>query len=267
VARLLEGHVDAVAILAELGGAPAGGLLAVWAARPADVAAARTRGGWRLTGTKPFCSGAGSVDAALITAIAPDGPRLFVVEASAVEVVPHTWSPLGMEATRSSTIRIEIEVPDAAAVGGAGGYVDRPGFGHGGCGVAACWWGGTLGVLRDLHGCIDAADPLALADLGRATSQLDLARLTLRDAAAQIDAAPRDQGLADRVALATRFACAEAGRAVVAAAERHRGTSSLAVDGASNARLRDLVTYLSQHRDGAAVDLGRAAGTRLIGLR
>src|SRR5690348_5861896 len=57
LARLAEGHADALAILAELGGLaspPAGSRWGVWAAQPPGprLMARRADGGWRLDGTK-----------------------------------------------------------------------------------------------------------------------------------------------------------------------------------------------------------------------
>ena len=64
LARLAEGHADAIAILAELGAWPAAGRepLGVWAAQPPGpgLIASRTGHGWRLDGTKQYCSGARS---------------------------------------------------------------------------------------------------------------------------------------------------------------------------------------------------------------
>src|SRR5690242_6794940 len=64
LARLAEGHADALAILAELGvlaDPPAGSRWGVWAAQPPGpgLMASRTDG-WRLDGTKQYCSGAHS---------------------------------------------------------------------------------------------------------------------------------------------------------------------------------------------------------------
>ncbi|GAA4954839.1 hypothetical protein GCM10023224_45400 [Streptomonospora halophila] len=64
LARLAEGHCDAVAVLAELGGPvpEPGSVWGVWAAHPPgpDVHAQPDAGaaGWRLSGVKRFCSGA-----------------------------------------------------------------------------------------------------------------------------------------------------------------------------------------------------------------
>ena len=98
LARLAEGHADAVAILAELA-APGGAAVApleiwgVWAAEPpgGQIHAVRHTDGWRLTGRKSWCSGAGLIDRALITALAEDGRRLFAVEVADTIPVPGTW--------------------------------------------------------------------------------------------------------------------------------------------------------------------------------
>jgi alkylation response protein AidB-like acyl-CoA dehydrogenase len=92
LARLGEGHTDAVAILAELGG-PApdpGSRWGVWAAQPpgSGLTADRAARGWRITGLKKYCSGARVCTAALVTAAAPDGMRLFAVATSGLTPVP-----------------------------------------------------------------------------------------------------------------------------------------------------------------------------------
>ena len=62
LARLAEGHADALAILAELGepAPPAGSRWGVWAAQPPGpgLTARRAGRGWRLDGIKQYCSGA-----------------------------------------------------------------------------------------------------------------------------------------------------------------------------------------------------------------
>src|ERR1700723_65829 len=68
LARLVEGHVDALAILEEAGHEPgSGATYGVWAARKSagGTTARLTAGGWRLTGEKPFCSGSTRIDRAL----------------------------------------------------------------------------------------------------------------------------------------------------------------------------------------------------------
>src|SRR5580693_9845952 len=95
LARLGEGHADAVAILTELDGpAPGpGSRWGVWAAQPPGrgLTATRAARGWRLTGLKQYCSGARVCTGALVTATAPDGTRLFAVAAGGLAPVPGSW--------------------------------------------------------------------------------------------------------------------------------------------------------------------------------
>ena len=83
LARLGEGHADALAILDESGRGSRHpeASYGVWAARTptGGVTATPVAGGWMLAGRKPFCSGSGMLDRALVTAEAPDGYRLFDV--------------------------------------------------------------------------------------------------------------------------------------------------------------------------------------------
>ncbi|SNY66677.1 acyl-CoA dehydrogenase family protein [Paractinoplanes atraurantiacus] len=154
-ARLGEGHADAVAIRVELGDlgkpeTPPGERWGVWAAAPSSVRAEHTPGGWRLTGDRPWCSGAAWCTDALVTAVADDGIRLFAVrnEPPHARPVDGTWPAIGMAGSDSRTIR--FDAAPARPVGEPGQYVNRPGFWHGGIGVAACWYGGALGVADRL---------------------------------------------------------------------------------------------------------------------
>src|SRR5579859_1952082 len=74
LARLCEGHADAVAILAELDGPRPlpGSRWGVWAAHPPGpkLEAERRAGGWHLRGTKRYCSGARCCTHVLVTAAA-----------------------------------------------------------------------------------------------------------------------------------------------------------------------------------------------------
>lgn len=266
VARLAEGHVDATAILDELGHPIPTGVLGVWAADPAALEARPTVGGWCLVGEKGFCSGSTGVDIALVAATAPDGARLFLVDPSApgVSAVPDSWRPMGMEDSASDTLRFaDVLVEEHAAVGAPGAYVDRPGFGHGGCGVAAVWWGGAAAVLDGLRSAC-AADDVAearLIALGEATAALEAAWAALAGAAAAIDAGPT--AAADHLALVVRMAVGQAAQVVLDRTTRALGARGLCHDPAHARRVADLTVYLAQlNPDRSAAALGRAAVDR-----
>jgi len=250
--RLAEGHVDARAVLTELGRPDLcvdGDMLGVWAAEPQNLHATAQRGGWRLHGAKGWCSGSVTLDYALVTATAPDGPRLFVVGTQGLEPFEGSWQPLGMKATQSDTLSFDnVLVADHQAIGPPSAYVERAGFGHGGCGVAACWWGGALGVLDGLHAAVslDRADP---DELGLAAANLAAAGHALGAAADAIDERPEDVQLANRLAREVRLAVATSARNALDRAVDAMGASGLCHRPAHSTRVADLLVYLSQHRE------------------
>ncbi|WP_414445224.1 acyl-CoA dehydrogenase family protein [Burkholderia sp. 22PA0106] len=278
--KLVEAHADADAILAELGGPmPAGrepGLLAVWAARsPAGDLRISTRstrsgsaGSARLDGTKAWCSGAHCVDTALVTCIDADGhDRLAIVamRQPGVTISARGWDALGMRATRS----VEVDFVDAAAtlVGPPGAYVQRPGFWHGGAGIAACWYGGAAALatrLRDAAGKRD--DPHLHAHLGTADIALTAARALLRETAQAIDAEPRADAMA--AALRARGAAEHAADTVLRAAQRGLGAGPLCRDRWFAQMAADLPVFLRQsHAERDLAALGAALATSRPGWR
>jgi hypothetical protein len=196
VARLAEAHVDAVAILSELNGpVPAtGSRWGVWASHASNPAlTARLQGdSWILSGTKPWCSGARICTHALVTADAPDGYRLFAVDLGA-EVIPRpgTFAAVGMAG--SDSLAVDFVDSPAVAVGDPNGYLDRPGFWYGAISVAACWYGGAVGLARTLVDNRRGLGPHALAHLGAIDASLSGLSSSFDVAADQIDADPSDQ--------------------------------------------------------------------------
>lgn len=261
LARLCEGHTDAVAILAELAGpAPAAGdRWGVWAARPPgpSLSARPEGGGWLLSGTKQYCSGARVCTHAVVTADAPDGPRLFAVPVRGLRPVAGSWPATGMAASDTLDVRFD-EVP-GEPVGPVDGYVKRPGFHHGGAGVAACWYGGARGVAETLLAAAAERDvgPHALAHLGAIDVALRTARVALEEAADEIDADPYDLKNAGRARSLRLKALVEAvATDVMGRVGRALGAGPLGHDAAYGRRVADLTVYLRQHhaeRDLAAL--------------
>ena len=252
LARLAEGHTDAVAILAELGFGPpsAASRWGVWAAQPPGpgLMASRTGHGWRLDGTKRYCSGARSCTDVLVTAAAPDGSRLFAAGTRDLVPVPGSWPATGMAA--SDTLDVEFAGIPAEPVGGPGGYTGRPGFAHGGAGVAACWYGGARAVGRTLLAAAAERDvgPHALAHLGAVDIALRAARAGLDAAAAEIDADPDDRrGGGWLRALRVRALVEATATEVMDRVGRALGAGPLCHDEAHSRRVADLTVYLRQH--------------------
>lgn len=259
VARLAEAHLDALAILAELDGPPppAGSRWGVWAAHPPTPAltARDTTGGWELTGVKPWCSGARACTHALITADAPDGYRLFAVDLAAARPVAGTWPAVGMAG--SDSLDVDLTGVRAQAVGGPGDYLNRPGFWHGAIAVAACWYGGAVGVGRALLA--RSLGPHALAHLGAVDAALSAVELGLREAAAAVDAEPSaDQR---RRAVRLRSQTERAATEVLERVGRALGAGPLCRDPLHAARVADLPVYLRQSH--AETDLATLGGLAL----
>ena len=263
VARLVEAHTDAAAILTDLGGDPGDGeLWGVWAADPpVDPLVARPAGaGWLLVGTKPWCSGAGTCDRALVTARTEDGYRLFAISMAGSTALPvdGTWPALAMRGCDSRSVRFTSH--PAVAVGEPGAYLERAGFWHGAVGVAAVWLGGAVGVARALSRA-HAKRPLgshALAHAGAVDAELAGAAAVLRASAAVFDADPTDQSRQARLLAGRSRAVVEgAATAVTDRVGRALGAGPLALDPEHARRVGDLALYLRQsHAERDLEDLG-----------
>jgi len=198
LAKLYEGHTDALAILAECGAAQVGGdgIWGVWAAEPPDARArivAREGDQVRLAGSKAWCSGALQIDRALITAWDDkDQPQLVAIELNhpSQQQVVDPWQAVGMATTAS--VEIAFNDSPGLAIGKPGQYLSRPGFWHGGAGIAACWYGAAeaLGLYLRAHCRRPRQDPHGDAHLGAVDAALYGARAALRECAAWIDRQP-----------------------------------------------------------------------------
>ena len=271
-ARMLEPHLDALAILDEAaaaGFAPdldTSGSWGVFAAEGPGVRLAATQdaGTWTLHGTKPWCSLAADLARALVTAWVDDTHRqLFALDLRdpAVTARPGPWHARGLEQVVSAPI--DIAGAPAVPVGDAGWYLRRPGFAHGGVGVAACWWGGAV-PLRDALAAAaarDSADQLSRVHLARADVALWAARAVLVETATVFGAGgAASEGLRANRA---RTVVADAVETTVAEAARALGPGPLVADEAHARRVADLQVYIRQHhgdRDLARIGADIAAG-------
>jgi hypothetical protein len=152
--------------------------------------------------------------------------------------------------TGSDTADVDLAAVPAVPVSGPRAYLDRPGFWHGGIGVAAVWAGGAHGVAAALTAAAQrgAPDPLRDAALGAVDVALSALDAALQVAAAQVDADPADTaGDAQVRALRVRALAARTGEEVLAQVGRALGAGPLAFDAGYAARVADLTVYLRQH--------------------
>ncbi|MGI8949430.1 MAG: acyl-CoA dehydrogenase [Ornithinimicrobium sp.] len=272
VARVLEPHLDALAILDQARDQghqiPAGGQRHTWGVYAAEgpgtrvEAQERSDGGWRLTGRKPWCSLASRLDRALVTAWCGDGQErgLFALDLRAPGVTVHEqgWVAHGLAGVTSGPI--DLEGVPASAVGPPGWYLTRPGFAWGGMGVAACWWGGAAGLVRRMHHQAGTRelDQVAAMHLGAADAALHAAGATLALAADAVDRGTAEGQGGAALALRVRRAVRVAAEEVLERAGHTLGPAPQVSETEHAARLADLQLYLRQEhaeRDEAA--LGR----------
>jgi alkylation response protein AidB-like acyl-CoA dehydrogenase len=259
--KLFEGHTDALAILSELGGpvSAAGSRWGVWAAEPPEARVTATVFGGsqlRLSGVKAWCSGASVVSHSLVTAWLDGEPVLAAVDMrqpTSISIDTSQWQAVGMRATASA--RVSFDEARAEQVGEPNAYVRRPGFWHGGAGIAACWYGAAANIGQSLRdAAAQRADPHRLMHLGAVDVALSGARAVLLETAELIDANPRDALSCE--ALRARLVVEAAADAVMAHVTRALGAGPLCLDARFARALADLPVFLRQshaERDLAAL--------------
>jgi len=268
VARVVEPHLDALAILDEAhvdtAAFPPDATWGVYAAEgPGQRLTAMELGSrWVLDGRKPWCSLADRLSHALVTAWVDDSTRgLFTIDLGEIgvraEVAEGEWVSHGLPQVTSCAI--EVTRLRARPVGAPGWYLERPGFAWGGVGVAAVWFGAAVALARQVaeHVTQRSADQIAQLHIGR----LELALTTARDALATAARAADDSvagPAAGLVAARARSVVADSVEAVIGVADHAMGPAPLATDAVHAQRVSDLRLYVRQHHaERDVADLGR----------
>ena len=261
LARLYEGHVNALRLVATLGEpdvwaqtqalADAGVLLGVWGAEGKTPLSLDDD---HLVGGKRFASGLGVVGHAVVTLGQGVAVRLALLDVSDTRRHhPRTWRKIGMRVTASGDFDA-TGLPASALrwVGAPGQYLEEPGFVGGVWRIAAVQLGGTLGLLRA------AADHLST--LGRLEAEPQVARLApvltralaaggfVRHAAkvAEGSAGLAEPERAASLSAQARLLTEEVGQDTIIAVERSVGLPHFDEDSPSGRIARDLATYMRQ---------------------
>ena len=289
LAKLYEGHTDALAIFSELGGAsgdhgdrrklmgclPLGNEI-VWGVWASEALGARVS--FRrvtsaadnevvLTGVKHWCSGAGTGSHALLTVWPVEGQRLkdgaqlawLSLDQLGVQVVDDAWKAVGMYA--SASLQVQLTGARACLVGTPGQYLSRPGFWQGGAGVSACWYGGTTTLAKTLYRAVayrpeKSQSPFLLAAAGKVAVVMRAMGLTLQDAARWIDEHPQDD--ASEIALGARLAVAAGATHVLEEVAGALGATPFCTDAAFARAAVDLPVFIRQsHGDRDYAALGQ----------
>lgn len=262
LAKLYEGHTDALAIVRELGchvEASPDACWGVWAAegpRSRVILEAGT-GAPTLHGTKQWCSGARAVSHALVTAWSEQGAQLVAVALDQPGLDISSSAIVGPGMAASETADITFHGATCQPVGATGAYLSRSGFWHGGAGVAACWYGGATAVADALRGAAALAkgDAFARAALGKVELWMHGAAAALREAARFVDAQPEADSR--RVVYRARLATERAALRTLELAGGVLGPAAYCRDAAFARMAADLTVFVRQsHGDHDLAALG-----------
>jgi hypothetical protein len=216
-----------------------------------------TAGQGVVSGVKPWCSLAGHLDSALVTAHVGDERQLFAVSLrhpSVTVAPPGTWVARGLRTVTSQPV--QFDATPATPVGAPGWYLTRPGFAWGAIGVAACWHGGALGLQATLRrASAGRAGDLAALHVGIVDAALYAAGTALASAARELDAGRAGGAAGDVLALRVRAVIADAVERTIRQVGHALGPAPLAFDEEHARRVADLELYVRQHH--AERDLAR----------
>ncbi len=158
VAKTVESHFDAIAIIHEAQMKPFSGIYAVWASKFGGRFLKghfdHASDAWAIEGQVTFASAASLVDYALIPVATPEGEILFQIPSHSIEIEPSdvaSWHTPGMIDTDTVWVKVKAQLPRSHAVGKAGFYLERRGFWVGGIGVAALWLGAAQKIFATWH--------------------------------------------------------------------------------------------------------------------
>jgi len=252
LAKVFEGHTDAVAILHEaqahaLANAPQA-TWGTWCAEPPDarLALLAVDDRYILRGRKAWCSGAHGVTHAVVSCWDDAGaPMLAAVDLRqpGMRVTNDGWNAVGMRATASVDVWFDDVV--ATPLAGPGFYVERAGFWQGGAGVAACWFGAATRLADALRERLaERSDPHRLAQLGEVSVALQGCAALIREAAATIDSAPDANAM--RTAMTVRLSVEATANTVLHAVGRALGAGPLCKDGSLAQLYADLPVFMRQ---------------------
>ncbi len=276
VARLFEGHVNAVQLVGRYGTrsqvadladrVAAGGLSGVWGAEGAEgMSAERAGEGWALAGRKILASGAGLLACPLVPVRTEAGQVLFLVPLDGGERADVSgWTALGMRSSATGTVDFSgLAVDHDRVVGDPGDFTRQPAFSGGAWRFCAVHLGAAerlLDLFREhLRGRGRGEDPYQLERVARAAAACGTAAFWVREAARKLadgaEAPETTVGFANMTRLVTERACLD----VLEAVHRGVGLGAFVRPNPIERVGRDLQTYLRQPvPDLAMADAGRA---------
>ncbi len=256
--RLLEAHVNALRLIVRYGD-PAlheqaardtgdGHLFGLWVTDPPGNGLRLLPGGV-LDGNKQFCSGAGHVTRAVVTAEDAVG-RTRLAYATLGEGVAASPLPGGLAGMRAAaTGQMRFRQARATPFGAPGDYLREPDFSCGAWRTSAVTLGGLQALAEELRRQLVARgrqdDPHQQARVGDSLIAVETARLWMAAAAARAESPQADAAAVAYVGLA-RLAVERACLDTMELAQRSLGVAALLRSNPVERLCRDLATYLRQ---------------------
>jgi alkylation response protein AidB-like acyl-CoA dehydrogenase len=262
VARLFEGHINAVSLVARYGDqdqmqalaarVAMGGLSAVWGAD--DAKGLHVINGRKpvLQGRKILASGAGFVTDPIVTAKAGDGQIMCLLQLAMDEKVDlSAWTAQGMRSTATGAIDLSgIIVTAENMIGVAGDFMRQPYFSGGAWRFCAAHVGATerlVDLFRDhLVTTARGEDPYQRQRLAQGIACAKTARFWVEEAARRLSAEEPDADNVVAFANLTRMVTERCALDVMETVQRGVGLSSFVRPHPIERISRDLATYLRQ---------------------
>ena len=266
LARLYEGHVNAIGLVVRYGGprqvsivaneARKGKLFGVWNTDDPDGLRLVVEGErYRLEGRKILASGAGHIERPIVTASGPAGARLMVMPRlqAGERADLSQWTAQGMRASATGSVDFTgVPVDATEIIGGDADYQRQPAFSGGAWRFAAV----QLGGMERLFDCLRAhlrstgrgGNPHQAARLGEAALAVETARLWVEQAAAVAEGPleTKDAGRVVSYVNLARLAVERAGLDLMELVHRSVGLPGFVRPSPIERISRDLATYLRQ---------------------
>jgi alkylation response protein AidB-like acyl-CoA dehydrogenase len=263
VARLFEGHLNAILLVSRLATADqigqlakdvgAGALSAVWGADDANGLQRNSGGnGWILNGNKILASGAGFVQRPLVTVSTSEGPVLYLLKLNPDERADvDGWRPLGMRATATGTVNLTgLPVGEAEQIGRPGDFLSQPFFSGGAWRFCAAHLGAMerLSALyaEQLRARNRGDDPFQLERLAQCAAACGTALFWIEEAARRLADESLSPDAVVGFANLTRMVTERAALDVIERVQRGIGLAAFMRGNPIERISRDLATYLRQ---------------------
>jgi alkylation response protein AidB-like acyl-CoA dehydrogenase len=263
VARLFEGHVNAISLVCRYGtdaqvaslasSVAAGNLSAVWGADDAAGLKIIVEGGQTaLRGRKILASGAGLVTRPVVTATGSDGQLMCLLDLPEdTKTDLSSWTAQGMRSTATGSVELSgLSIGPDEIVGVAGDFMRQPHFSGGAWRFCAAHLGAMERLVELFRQHLNSRgrgdDPYQLERVARCVAAARTARFWVEEAARRLGGEENDAAAVVAFVNLTRTVTERAALDIMEAVQRGVGLVSFIRPSPIERICRDLSTYLRQ---------------------